>query len=102
MLALIRGEKGETVEEGPVPEDLKAAVAEARQDLVERIADVDEEVAELFICEEDVSALGLGVARSHARNCVSSSRVSFQGLGQAGPRGGHCGRRRGSRRALQE
>ncbi|KAG5180518.1 Mef1, mitochondrial translation elongation factor EF-G [Tribonema minus] len=49
-----RGEKGEMVEEAPVPEDLKAAAAAARQELVERVADVDEEVAELFICEEDV------------------------------------------------
>lgn len=49
-----KGDSGEEPIEGPVPESMKEKVAEARQTLVERLADVDEEVGELFIMEEAV------------------------------------------------
>jgi len=48
------GEKGEVVEEGDVPPELEAEVAERRLELIEKLADVDDEVAELFLMEEEV------------------------------------------------
>jgi elongation factor G len=50
-----KGEKGEVVEEVPVPPDMAEAVAVARTELIERLANVDEEVGELFLMEEEVS-----------------------------------------------
>jgi elongation factor G len=50
-----KGEKGEVVEEVPVPADMADAVAVARTELIERLANVDEEVGELFLMEEEVS-----------------------------------------------
>ena len=46
------GEKGETIEEGPIPDDLTDLVAEKRALLIETLADVDDEIAELFLMEE--------------------------------------------------
>jgi elongation factor G len=48
------GERGEQVVEEPVPAALTDAVAEARQVLIEKLADADDEVAELFLCEEEI------------------------------------------------
>jgi len=50
------GPSGETVETYPVPDDLVSKCLDARNVLVERLADVDDEVAELFLAEEDVPA----------------------------------------------
>lgn len=46
------GEKGETVVTGAIPDDMKDTVVEKRLELVERLADVDDEIAELFLMEE--------------------------------------------------
>ena len=50
------GASGEVVETYPVPNDLLVNCQEARNVLVERLADVDDEIAELFLGEEDVPA----------------------------------------------
>ena len=49
------GPRGEAVEEGPVPAELAEAVEAARQELVEAVAEVDDEVAELFLAEAEVT-----------------------------------------------
>lgn len=48
-----KGENGEIIEKGPVPEHLKELVEEKRQVLVEALADVDDEMAELFLEEKE-------------------------------------------------
>lgn len=47
-----RGSQGEAIEHGPVPENLKELVAEKRALLIEALADVDEEIAEIFLEEK--------------------------------------------------
>ena len=47
------GEKGVNVVEGEVPPDMMGAVREKRAELLERLADVDEEIGELFLMEEE-------------------------------------------------
>ncbi|KNE67460.1 translation elongation factor G [Allomyces macrogynus ATCC 38327] len=46
------GAKGETVRVEPIPADLQEFVTEKRQELIEHLADVDEEIADLFLAEE--------------------------------------------------
>jgi elongation factor G len=46
------GEKGETVKYGDIPDDMKELVEEKRLELVERLADVDDDIAESFLMEE--------------------------------------------------
>jgi elongation factor G len=46
------GEKGETLVYGNIPEDMKDEVEEKRMELLERLADVDDDIAELFLMEE--------------------------------------------------
>ena len=53
------GESGETVKEVAVPEDMVGMAKEKRLELVERIAEVDDEVGELFVMEEAVDAATL-------------------------------------------
>lgn len=48
-----KGDNGEDIVEGPIPEDLKELVEEKRQVLVETLADVDDEMAELFLDEQE-------------------------------------------------
>ena len=50
----------------PIPEDMKATVASRRAELVERIAEVDETVGELFLMEEPVvnETLRAGIRRA--------------------------------------
>ena len=59
------GEKGETIVYGDVPEDLKEEVEEKRLELLERLADVDDEIAELFLMEEfpDTKTLKAAIRR---------------------------------------
>lgn len=45
------GPKGTIVRVGPVPEDLKELAEEKRQVLIEKLADVDDEMAEIFLEE---------------------------------------------------
>lgn len=47
-----RGSQGEIIEEGPVPDNLKELVAEKRSLLIETLADVDEEIAEIYLEEK--------------------------------------------------
>jgi elongation factor G len=56
-----RGPKGEKVERVPVPDSMKDEVEKARQELVERVADVDDELAEQFLCSDD-GGLSIGAA----------------------------------------
>jgi elongation factor G len=46
------GEKGENIIIGEIPYDMKDLVEAKRLELVERLADVDDEVAEIFLMEE--------------------------------------------------
>lgn len=59
------GERGETVVYGDVPEDMKEDVEEKRLELLERLADVDDEIAELFLMEEfpDVETMKAAIRR---------------------------------------
>lgn len=47
---------------GDVPEQLKSEMETKRMELVERVADVDDAIAELFISEEPVDAAMLQAA----------------------------------------
>jgi elongation factor G len=44
-----KGVKGEVIEKGPVPANLTEKVEKVRQELIENLADVDEEVRLLFV-----------------------------------------------------
>ena len=46
------GEKGEHIIHGDVPDDMKDFVEEKRMELLERLADVDDDIAEFFLMEE--------------------------------------------------
>ena len=56
------GDKGLTIVRGPVPNDLLVQCEEKRKELVERLAEADDEIAELFINEEDPTAEQLKAA----------------------------------------
>lgn len=56
------GKKGEIVEEVAVPETMKVETAAARATLVEMMADVDDQVGELFLMEEEVDDVTLKAA----------------------------------------
>jgi len=46
------GERGEVIQENPVPEDLLELVQAKRMELLERLADADDDIAESFLMEE--------------------------------------------------
>ncbi|AJV48872.1 ANL_collapsed_G0036170.mRNA.1.CDS.1 [Saccharomyces cerevisiae] len=48
-----KGDNGEIIEKGPVPENLKPLMEEKRQLLIETLADVDDEMAEMFLEEKE-------------------------------------------------
>lgn len=48
-----KGEFGEIIEYGEIPNDIKDFAIEKRQELIEKLADADDEIADLFIMEED-------------------------------------------------
>eukprot|EP00579_Thalassiosira_antarctica_P002505 CAMPEP_0201874418 /NCGR_PEP_ID=MMETSP0902-20130614/6683_1 /ASSEMBLY_ACC=CAM_ASM_000551 /TAXON_ID=420261 /ORGANISM="Thalassiosira antarctica, Strain CCMP982" /LENGTH=758 /DNA_ID=CAMNT_0048401289 /DNA_START=12 /DNA_END=2288 /DNA_ORIENTATION=+ len=50
---VFEGEKGEEIVEGEIPAEMMDLVEEKRAELIERLADVDEEIAELFLMEEE-------------------------------------------------
>ena len=56
------GAKGEVVTEIPMPEDQKPIVAAARAELVERLAEVDEAIGDLFLAEKDPSVADIKAA----------------------------------------
>lgn len=47
------GEKGTKVVRGPIPSDLVDQAKAVRAELIEKLADVDDEIAELFVAEEE-------------------------------------------------
>ncbi|HYO94974.1 MAG TPA: elongation factor G, partial [Polyangiaceae bacterium] len=49
------GEDGEIIREAAIPPELTARASEARQEIIQQVADVDDELAEKFINEEPVS-----------------------------------------------
>lgn len=59
------GEKGEIVSYGDIPEDRKEEVEAKRLELIERLADADDEIAELFLMEEtpDIDTLKAAIRR---------------------------------------
>lgn len=56
------GEKGLTIVRGPVPDDLVTQCEEKRKELIERLAEVDDDIAELFISEIEPTIEQLKVA----------------------------------------
>ena len=60
------GEKGETVVEGEVPAELKDLVEEKRAELIEKLADADDEIGEFFLMEEtpDIETLKAAIRRT--------------------------------------
>jgi elongation factor G len=63
---VFEGDKGEIVKAVPIPDDLKDAVKSGRMELLEKLADADDEIAEMFLMEEtpDVATLKAAVRRS--------------------------------------
>jgi elongation factor G len=59
------GERGENVQEGPVPDDMLELVQEKRNLLLEHLSDADDEIAELFLMEEipDTETLKAAIRR---------------------------------------
>ena len=49
---IFHGDNGENIEYGDIPADMADLVEEKRLELIERLADVDDEIAELFLMEE--------------------------------------------------
>ncbi|MCL4236518.1 MAG: elongation factor G, partial [Deltaproteobacteria bacterium] len=60
-------------EEGEVPDDLKALVAEKRAVLLEKLAEYDDEIAELYLDEKDVPE---ELINRITRRCVLRSQVT--------------------------
>jgi len=56
------GPRGETLVEKPIPEEYKSMVAEKRHELIERLAEVDEAVADAFISEVEMEPAELQAA----------------------------------------
>lgn len=49
------GNSGENVVEKDIPQDLAELAKEKRDELIAELAEVDEEIEELFLMEEDIS-----------------------------------------------
>jgi elongation factor G len=54
-----RGPMGEVIERGPIPEEFRAEAEARRAELVEALADVDEQVGERFLADEEPTAAEL-------------------------------------------
>ena len=52
---LFEGENGENITECDIPKDMAELVAEKREIMIEALADLDDDVAELYLEEEDIS-----------------------------------------------
>ena len=63
---MFEGEKGENVKYGEIPADMKDMVEEKRLELIERLADADDEIAEFFLMEEtpDLDTIKAAIRRS--------------------------------------
>lgn len=64
------GEKGTTIIRREVPEESKEQVAEVRRELIETLADCDEEIGELFLNEEQPTAEQLMTAIRDRKSVV--------------------------------
>jgi len=53
---LFNGERGEELEYIDVPEQFQGLMEDKKMELVEKLADVDDDIAELFLMEEDISS----------------------------------------------
>jgi elongation factor G len=70
------GDSGDIITEVPVPESLKDTVAESQKILLETLADVDEEIGEMFVMEETPTREQVRLLR-----CVSDRHPrSLEGL----------------------
>ena len=56
------GENGEEIREADIPGDMLEAAKKARQDLVARLADINDSIAEKFLMEQEVNATELTAA----------------------------------------
>jgi elongation factor G len=65
------GSSGENIEIGEIPQDLMDKCQSLRNNLIEKLADVDEEVGELFLMEEEISAETL-------REAIRRATISLQ------------------------
>nr|XP_032834505.1 elongation factor G, mitochondrial isoform X2 [Petromyzon marinus] len=67
------GDYGERVETGPVPEALREETRRLRQELVETVADVDDELGEMFLqeCQPSVTQLKAAIRRATMSRCFS-------------------------------
>ena len=65
-----RGDNGEKLEVTDIPEDMVALAEERRAELVERIAEVDDEIAEIFLMDEEptVEELKAAIRRATIAN----------------------------------
>ncbi|KAI1393026.1 translation elongation factor G [Hypoxylon trugodes] len=63
------GPKGTIVRVGPVPEDLKELAEQKRQELIEKLADVDDEIAEIFL--EEGTPTNLQIQNAIRRSTVA-------------------------------
>ncbi|GMI14777.1 hypothetical protein TrVE_jg7333 [Triparma verrucosa] len=65
-MLLNEGDMGEVVTEADIPDDMKDLAAEKMAELIERLADVDDEIGELFLMEETptVEQLKAGIRRA--------------------------------------
>jgi len=63
---VFEGPRGDKVSEVPVPEDMKSEMEAKRSELVERVSEVDDEVAELYLGEQPVTpdVLKAGIRRA--------------------------------------
>ena len=74
------GDNGEKVLEKEIPEELKGQAEEYRQKMIEALADFDDNVAEKFLNEEDISVEEL---YSSARKATLSLSVTLVFMGSA-------------------
>ena len=65
------GSSGENIEIAEIPQDLMDKCQSLRNNLIEKLADVDEEVGELFLMEEEISAETL-------REAIRRATISLQ------------------------
>ena len=57
-----KGEKGTSVEKSPVPESLMDECEQRRKELIERLADIDEEIGEMFLSDVEPSVVQIKAA----------------------------------------
>ncbi|KIY97191.1 elongation factor EF-G [Monoraphidium neglectum] len=73
------GKSGLEVLEGPVPEEMKGEVEARRSELIERVSEVDDELAEKFLAEEPITpaALKAAIRRATLANKFQAARLPW-------------------------